>query len=266
MIRLMVDNKQVEIDWVKFSDDAITCKVLDLPESFRKAWITVDPTTPVKDVLLEVLMVRESLVCSHNKSLEFIGLNVPYMPFARGDRIFEKGNPLPLQIFLDQILDSFDEILTIDIHNPDWGKGINVIPQHVALKETIKHLSSYDYVVAPDKGALKKIYSLDMPVITATKIRDLSTGRIIETMLDADVNLEGTKLLIVDDILDGGGTFIPLAEKLKRLGAHVDLYVTHLIAAKGLDIFKGKIDNIYCYHTVGNYVNLHTVLNYNKGV
>lgn len=44
MIRSMIDNKPYEINWITFSDGAITCKIIGLPEHFRTAWITVDPS------------------------------------------------------------------------------------------------------------------------------------------------------------------------------------------------------------------------------
>jgi ribose-phosphate pyrophosphokinase len=51
---------------------------------------------------------------------------------------------------------------------------------------------------------------------------------------------------------DGLFSFIKIAEQLKAAGAkQVDLYVTHLIASKGLDVLKGLVDNVYCYQTVG---------------
>ena len=69
----------------------------------------------------------------------------------------------------------------------------------------------------------------------------------------------------MDDICDGGGTFIPLAQKLKDLGAkEVNLYVTHMIGAKGLDIFKGVVDNVFCYQVVGTYLTMKDVQDYNK--
>lgn len=267
MIRLMIDNKPYEINWITFSDGAITCKIDNLPECCEKVFITVDPSTPCKDVLNEVLLVRSAVIQNTKTSIYRVVLNLPYLPYARADRVFESGNPLPLKMFLDTVTYCFDLLYTVDVHNQDWVTRYGLLdkPQHECVQEVVRNLKQYDYVVAPDKGALKKIYELGMPTITATKVRDVSTGRIVETTLDVDVDLSGKKLLIVDDILDGGGTFIPLTEKIKSLGASVDLYVTHLIAAKGLDIFKGKLDNLYCYHTVGKYVNQTDVLNFNLG-
>lgn len=262
----MVDNKPIKIEWLEFSDGAITCKLIDLPDEFNVAWLTVDPSTKVKNVLLECLLVRNALAVNNQKTNYYIKLNIPYFPFARADRVFEKGNPLPMDM-IGVLIAEFDDVHTVDIHNQDWLEPylIAETPQHEALRSVVKHLDKYDYVVAPDKGALKKIYELGMPVITATKVRDVSTGRIISTELDSGKELSGCKLLIVDDICDYGNTFLGLAKLLKTKGANVDLYVTHLIGANGLSQFKGLIDKIYCYQTVAGYLNMNNVLDFNSG-
>lgn len=268
MIRLMVDNNAVDIKWIEFSDGAITCQLMNCPEEFHKTYITVDPSTKVKDILTEILLVRGALIASNFLADFTICLYLPYMPYGRADRVFEHGNPLPLYEFFSAIEEVFDEVITVDIHNEDTLRyyPITNIPQSKIIKQVLdKQLQEYDYVVAPDAGAQKKIYELGMPVITATKTRDVSTGKLISTTLDTDVDLKGLKLLIVDDICDYGGTFLNLGKLLKEKGAHVDLYVTHMIAPEGLTKFKGIIDKVYCYHTVGGYLNMTSILDYNNG-
>ena len=267
MIRLMIDNEQYKVNWLTFSDGAKTCKVENLPDEARVVWITVDPSTNVSDYLLEILLVRDAVWMQ--TEVKKWGLNLPYLPFGRADRRFEVGNPIPIKVFLNIVGEYFDEIHTVDIHNRKLLQldrtDLFETTQLKAIWCTMSYLD-YDYVVAPDKGAETKIEEIGLPFITANKVRCVSTGKILHTEVNTIEDLTGKRLLIVDDILDGGGTFIPLANKLKEMGAGaVDLYVTHLIAAKGLDIFKGVIDNIFCYHTVGKYVNQTDVLNFNLG-
>ena len=62
----------------------------------------------------------------------------------------------------------------------------------------------------------------------------------------------------IDDICDGGQTFISLAQSLKKQGAaEIFLYVTHGIFSKGLDQLKTCIQHIYCYHLVGHHLDSH---------
>src|SRR5690606_14386941 len=107
----------------------------------------------------------------------------------------------------------------------------------------------------------------DIPFIVATKVRDIKTGKIVKVDVEASqFNLKNKNLLIVDDILDGGGTFIPLASQLRSEGARVDLFVTHLIASKGLDILKNTIDNRFFYNIVGKYINRTHVMEFNNAI
>jgi len=150
----------------------------------------------------------------------------------------------------------------------------SVKTQHQCFIETVKDIQSGSVLVSPDKGAKSKIHKLQQAldvrtistfVIEADKKRDVSTGRIIDTTLPEDFDYVGKIFYIVDDLCDGGGTFIPLAQKLKDLGAkEVNLYITHMIGAKGLDLFKGILDNIYCYQVIGKYVTMKDVQEYSN--
>ena len=59
-------------------------------------------------------------------------------------------------------------------------------------------------------------------------------------------------LIIVDDICDGGTTFIKLAQRIdeKIYGRYrLDLYVTHGIFSRGLDVLRPYFNHVYCLHT-----------------
>ena len=105
-------------------------------------------------------------------------------------------------------------------------------------------------LISPDAGASKKTIKIaetfngEPEVIQAQKMRNLKTGEIIKTEILGDV--EGKKVLIADDICDGGRTFIELAKVLRSKGAvEVSLFITHGIFSKGLEVFEGLIDAIY---------------------
>ena len=109
-------------------------------------------------------------------------------------------------------------------------------------------------VICPDAGAEKRIQKLGLPYVMATKVRDAKTGNIIATRLfDEDEQgvsrVAGKDTIIVDDICEGGRTFIELAKVLKAHGAAtVALYVTHGIFSKGHQCFRGLIEDIYHYN------------------
>lgn len=283
MITIMADNKQITVKWLEFSDGALTCKVCpSIGEVKDYISVNVCPTTPVKQVKEELSLIDSSLseLFVWEKGGLKTRLHLPYLPYGRADRVFEAGNPNPLEIFqLDLQTSWYDEVIVYDPHNPDalWQDVINytIIPQLQCFQQSVvthnfnpKKTKHWDYVIAPDKGAKLKAKSiaewLGVPCVEAEKKRDVSTGRIIETTLDAELPV-GSRVIIVDDIGDYCGTHIALAKILRDMGCIVDLYVTHLIAPKGLKALEGIIDKVYAYHTVGGYINQTDILGFNRG-
>lgn len=280
MLEVFSDNKEVRLNRVDFSDGAFTYKPEGISRNAKYISIKVLPSTPVNQVREELSIFGECVMglveddyFSHNVPMY---LDLPYLPYGRADRKFEQGNPQPLLGFLHFLedMEGFDEIYVCDIHNPKAIEGfdLNIIEktQLECFKDSLPHdfNTDYDFVLAPDKGSVDKAATiachLEVDVHNCGKERDVSTGKIIRSTLPADVDFTGKVVLIPDDLCDGGYTFIKLAEQVKSAGANqVDLYVTHLIASKGLDTFNGLIDNIYFHHTVGNYVNRQNVLEFN---
>ena len=279
MIQVMsATGELIPVSFLNFSDGATTLKMVIREELLDKPLtITFLPTTPVNDFFWLIPLVLSSL---HYQS--FSGernLHLPYLPHGRADRVFEKGNPLPLSKVL-ATFNKFDKVTIVDPHTIDnlllLGNQtkIEVIPQHKCFIHLfLNKVKENTVLVSPDKGAYSKVlelkgelssYMKHCEVVVANKVRE--NGKIIKTELKEDVDLTGKECIIVDDICDGGGTFIPLAKLLKEKGASsVKLYVTHMIGSKGLDVFKGVIDELLVYQCVGKYVNSCDIMNFNNG-
>jgi ribose-phosphate pyrophosphokinase len=104
-------------------------------------------------------------------------------------------------------------------------------------------------LIAPDAGAIKKTLetskALGLPMVRADKIRSVEDGSITGTTVYSE-HIGDKDFLIVDDICDGGRTFVELAKVLRPLtNGKIYLYVTHGIFSKGLDVFNGLIDGVY---------------------
>jgi ribose-phosphate pyrophosphokinase len=279
MIKMSCNNKDIPVNKVTFSDGAFTFKV-DLPRDAKYIWVVVDPSTPVSIIREELSLITD---CIYQYGKDYFDIDVPmylsldYMPHSRCDRKFEQGNPIALEDFCDYVehhLCGYDKIYTCDLHNDYYPKLIfkDKLIEKSQL-ECFKHSlhfdtkKDWDCVLSVDKGSRKKAAKiaeyLNVPVYNCEKERDISTGRIIKSELP-DVDFSGKNVLIPDDLSDGAGSFVGLASQLKEAGAkRVDLYVTHAIFAKGLDVCKGSIDNIYCYHVVGNYINKEDIMKFN---
>lgn len=102
-------------------------------------------------------------------------------------------------------------------------------------------------LVSPDQNAIQMtddfntvVESLNMPKLDTTnfiKKRDPTNTKPLEFILNDDYNVNGKDCLIIDDICDGGGTFIGIANILRENGAKsISLYVTHgLFTRKGIN-------------------------------
>jgi ribose-phosphate pyrophosphokinase len=199
-----------------------------------------------------------------------ITLNMPYIPYARQDRVCNPGEALGIRVFCDLInslnfvkvrvlMPHSDVALALlnnatdDFHQLRWdnfvadninlthGDLVIVSPDAGAMKRTLKFAQFYNKEIVEDGQPA-------VPVIMADKVRDTTTGQITSTVLhvsQTDNEVEGMICLIYDDICDGGMTFIKLAEELRFHGAaEVILAVPHGIFSKGLAVLSKVIDQI----------------------
>lgn len=181
-----------------------------------------------------------------------LSLNIPYFPYARQDRVCNKGESLSLKVVATLINSlNFARVYVIDPHSEVLGAVLdNMVVMANRVSIAVQLIKGDVTLVSPDAGANKKVlgYAKELnglPVIRADKTRDTKTGAITGTVVFSE-HLGNTNLLVVDDILDAGGTFIPLAVELRKITTGtVNLLVSHGLFTKGVDIFQGVYDNIF---------------------
>lgn len=175
---------------------------------------------------------------------------VPYFPFARDDRrqTKEHGSELELAIELVRELD-----ITIADPHSDVAGQLRYIPQESAVSCYRQHglFDDSPLFAIPDAGATRKAMTWvnGSPWVQCLKKRDPATGKLSQFHC-TQRDLEGSPVVIVDDICDGGGTFLGLASELKRCHAGpLTLAVTHGLFTKGTDILLQHFDRIYHFGT-----------------
>jgi ribose-phosphate pyrophosphokinase len=183
---------------------------------------------------------------NHGKVVE---LFIPYFPYARQDKVISNETTFA-QHALVELLDIYFDcgINVFDLHNPSVCETHfvnNIAPTKYITKSLIS--SQADLICYPDAGAAKR-YSGLIDFIVAEKVRDQSTGQILSHSLqETKHSLKNKRILIVDDLCDGGATFISVCKMLKEQGAdRVDLYVSHGVFSKGAHVLRhAGIDRIY---------------------
>lgn len=200
------------------------------------------------DDLLAMAQAKDALDQIDSDS---ITLAIAYFPYSRQDRRCSEGEGHALKMvanFINSL--KFDKVVTLDAHSTVLealvDRLVNV-PQEVCAEG----LPKFDMLVAPDAGAEKKIFKHQqvveggVSVITASKKRD-SNGKITGVYVQNPWTVADMNVCIVDDLCDGGATFLALAEQLRKHSpSSLNLYVTHGMFTKGMEKLFETFDHIY---------------------
>lgn len=221
------------------------------PDFFNKQNIWIDARITDSDGFISLLLLVDAVkACNPNR----LGLFIPYFPGARQDRR-ENGTANSIKIYGEIIKNlNLDFILTLDPHS-------DVIDSILNIKKliTIGHITEnnricpvrnhYNGFICPDSGAIKRVYKIAKMcgvenLIYGNKHRDVVSGKLSGFSIDKE-SIEG-KYLIIDDICDGGGTFVGLADKIKETSPNCILHlaVSHGIFSKYLTHLLGRFDLI----------------------
>ncbi len=263
---IKVNGNNISKDTLKFSAGEVQIRLGSL--DVLKPNLSVEASLRCSDGVMLLLQLASII----NRKGSNNRLHLSYMPYSRYDRTEEINDALSLKVFAGLVNSmGFSSVTTDDCHS-DVGialiDGCRDIPQYVLALALVDDIDSYDAIVAPDANACKKSYKLSqklgIPLIECSKKRDFKTGRITGFQIGSVENIfKVNKILIVDDICDGGGTFIGLTVELKKHFRQVDLYVSNGIFSKGVDILKqAGIENIYAWN---DWINSDKVVAFQKG-
>jgi ribose-phosphate pyrophosphokinase len=213
----------------------------------------------------------ELIICAtaslRNLGVKEIHLYTPYFLGSRSDRKFEKGSNNYLKDVICPIINSlgFESVTVLDPHSDVLEACLNnfvkvdvlAVTQFAQIniyeRMSKKELHSKYVLISPDAGANKKIFNIAEQIgytgdiITCTKSRDVD-GKLTKTEVPLDV-LGDKDAIIIDDICDGGATFLNIAKRIKEnphYTGKIYLVVTHGIFSKGFEELDKYFDGIYC--------------------
>lgn len=272
--------RKINLAYPEKSD--IKFKVSKFPDGQQ----TVDIETPINflqgediriDARISTFRDLELIIATnqalHEMSVNTVSLYVPYFLGARSDRKFREGGVNYLKRVICPVINSqkFNTVVILDPHSDVLEACIDnyeKISNFILVKNSLTSIDNRDgaqdriVLVSPDGGALKKIYDVaeefQIPnIITAMKHRDIKTGKITHTEVpDLSKFGEDHKFVIVDDICDGGRTFIELSKAIRKQNAISDIYliVTHGIFSSGLEELSKYFTKIYTTNSVKDIV------------
>ena len=251
--------KLINTNIKKFADGEI---YIEINENIRgnSVFVIQSTSTPANDNIMELLLCIDALRRSSAKNITAV---IPYFGYARQDRKVAPRTSISAKVVSNLITNAgASRIVTVDLHAGQI-QGFFDIPvdnlfttpmfaRYIKKKFKTKNL----VCVSPDVGGVQRTRGL------ATKIKaDLAIidkrrpepGKSQVMNIIGDV--KGKNCIIVDDIIDSGGTIINAVEALKKAGA-IDVYVfiTHAVLSGDAAerIKKSKIKKLIITDTIDN--------------
>jgi ribose-phosphate pyrophosphokinase len=222
---------------------------MNVNESPHLSIVVCSITSPSK--LLELQMLVDALRSSRKVVLS---LHIPYLMGARYDRVMHQGDSFDLKV-IATIINALN-IRKVVLYDPHSDVAAALI-ENVKVVTNQKLVEAYDkedaVMIIPDAGAAKKAFDYPKwnPKITdyvqALKHRDTKTGEISHTEIIGLDKCHERNCVIIDDICDGGRTFVEIAKILKGMQVapkSITLIVTHGIFSKGFDELGMYFDQI----------------------
>ncbi len=257
---ITLEQNAVEIDfktWL-FPGKEVGVK---LPDTIRNVdtWITLwVPNSQDLIVYFNLLdALREAGVSKGN-----ISIRMPYVPYARQDRVCHNGESNALEVFT-KMFRSMSYCREVVIDDPHSAKTIELLSSN-SYNLIVNHqdncasrLPKYDTMIAPDLGAHNKLldhYQVRNKLSDAVYLTKTRTADGVAYDNYARDSLVGTAC-VVDDLCDGGATFLALGKMLRETQPQLeklDLYVTHGLFSKGDKELHDVFDTVYCYNLYNN--------------
>ena len=194
---------------------------------------------PANDNLMELLVTLDAL---RRGSARRVTAVIPYYGYARQDRKSGPRTPISAKLVANLITSAgADRVLTMDLH-ADQIQGFFDIPTDnlfaaPVLKEDIKRLYPDDplVIVSPDVGGVVRARAIAKRLDAGLAIIDKRRERAgVSEVMNIIGDVDGRRCIMVDDIVDSGGTLCNAAQALMDQGAlSVDAYVTHGVLSGG---------------------------------
>lgn len=248
-----------------FNDGEISIQIL---ENMRgvDVYVIQSLNFPVNDNFMKLLLTIDALERASSNSINLV---CPYLCYSRQDRKAGPRTPISAKVIADMLYNSgADRLLTMDLHS-NQIQGFYKIPVDNLygsivfkpfLKERLKDSIHETVIVAPDVGAASRArgYSeyLDTPLVIVEKRRQQAGECEVMNVL-GDVTHKNC--IIVDDMLDTGGTVCNAANILKEKGAtSLSIVITHGVFSKNAieKLNESQFDKIYVSNTIDNTLKL----------
>lgn len=242
------------IELKRFSDGEIWVKY---GENIRGLDVfLIQSTNPPAENLMELLIMIDA---AKRASAQTITAVIPYFGYARQDRKDQPRVAISAKLIANLLtIAGADRVITMDLHAAQIQGYFDIPFDHLygssVFRNKIEMLKNNLVVVSPDVGGIKiarayaKMLNCGLVVIDKRRPKQ-NLAEVMNIIGDVD----GKDILIVDDLIDTGGTFVGAIEALKQKGA-LDIYgaITHaVLSGNALErISNSQLTKLYVTDTI----------------
>src|SRR6201984_3288635 len=214
---------------------------VEIQENVRGADVFVIQSTsfPANDHLMELLIIIDALGRASARRITAV---LPYFGYARQDRKVGPRTPISAKLVANLITNSgADRVLTVDLHAGQIQGFFdiptdNLFASPVMVRDIKEKFRSVEVtVVSPDVGGVVRARGLAKRINAALAIIDKRRERAGESeVMNVIGDVHGHTCILVDDIVDSGGTLVNAADALLANGAKdVYAYISHGVLSGG---------------------------------
>jgi ribose-phosphate pyrophosphokinase len=214
---------------------------IEIQENVRGSDVFIIQSTsyPVNDHLMELLIATDAL---RRASARRITAVIPYFGYARQDRKVGSRSPISAKLVANLITNAgVDRVMTLDLHAGQIQGFFdiptdNLFASPVMVRDIKERFDlSKVMVISPDVGGVARARGLAKRINTPLAIVDKRRERAGESeVMNVIGDVAGYTCILVDDIVDSGGTLVNAADALLANGAtDVYAYITHGVLSGG---------------------------------
>ena len=251
--------KLVNTNIKRFADSEI---YIEINENIRgnSVFVIQSTSNPANDNLMELLLCVDALRRSSAKNITAV---IPYFGYARQDRKVAPRTSISAKVVANLISNAgASRVLTVDLHAGQIQGFFdmpvdNLFTTPLFARFIKKELKNKNLIcVSPDVGGVQRTRGLATKIKADLAIIDKrrpAPGKSQVMNIIGDV--KGKTCIIVDDIIDSGGTIVNAVDALKKSGANeVYVFITHaVLSGDAVKKIKGsKIKKLIITDTIDN--------------
>ncbi len=233
-----LDRPLAKCDVKKFADKEI---FVEIHENVRgeDVFILQSTSYPANDNLMELLILADAVRRSSARRITAV---LPYFGYARQDRKSAPRTPISAKLVANLIVESgINRVLTLDLHAGQIQGFFDIPTDNLfAAPVSVRDIKeNYDTskltIVSPDAGGVMRARNVatrvGAPLVIVDKRRPKAG---VSQVMNIIGDVKGTTCIMIDDLVDSGGTLVNAAEALLDAGANeVSAYITHGVLSSG---------------------------------